>query len=63
VVAAAPFALPAGLDRPGFGRVPPDWPEALTVPALGLSSLAFPRHVADDTALGSIGKFKFSAAK
>jgi hypothetical protein len=63
VVSATTFGLPAGLDRPGFGRVPPEWPEALDVPALGLSSLAFPRHVADDTELGSIGKFTFTAAK
>lgn len=63
ILSAAPCELPAGLDRPGFGRVPPAWPAALTVPALEMSRLAFPRHAADDAALGSIGKFSFPASK
>ncbi len=63
VVAAAAFGLPADFDRPGMGRVPPAWPEALSVSALGVSRLAFPRHAVDDAALASIGKFTFKAAK
>lgn len=61
VVAAQPFALPAGIDRPGLGRSPLDWPSALTCSSFGVARLAFPPQAPPDGELAAIEAFDFPA--
>lgn len=62
IVAGQPFTLPAGLDRPGFGRAPPDWPAAFEVPAAAVARASF-RHPAPSVGqLRAIADFDFGGA-
>ena len=61
LAAGSPFTVPAGIDRPGFGRTPPPWPASLQLGTYGLKSLAFPRPAAPTADQVAIGQFTFPA--
>jgi hypothetical protein len=61
VVAAQPFTLPAGIDRPGLGRAPLAWPAVLTCSSWGLSRLAFPPQTPPGADVAAIESFEFPA--
>jgi hypothetical protein len=61
IVAAKDFTLPSTVDRPGFGRTPPDWPAALTLGAFGLKSLAFRTDAPTHGDVEAIKTFVFPA--
>ncbi len=59
IAASRAFTLPAGIDRPGFGRTPLSWPAALQLSNYGLKSVAFPRPSAPTADQNAIGGFVF----
>ena len=54
--------LPASVDRPGYGRTPPAWPDSLEMTAWVITSLAFPRVDASSSEKLSIKGFAFQGA-
>ena len=59
LASGTPFTLPSTVDRPGFGRAPPDWPLALHVSSWGLAQLSFPRNPAAEGEIHHIQDFSF----
>ncbi|MHC5209540.1 MAG: hypothetical protein ACYTG2_02335 [Planctomycetota bacterium] len=61
VVARHDVSLPSGVDRPGWGRTPPDWPDCMEMTAWTISSLAFPKAQPTGSEQLSIKGFAFTA--
>ncbi|HYN64195.1 MAG TPA: hypothetical protein VES36_06280, partial [Candidatus Limnocylindrales bacterium] len=59
IMASQAFQLPAALDRPGYGRTPPAWPDSLLVHALQVSKLSFPPAGPSSQEKQSIQRFSF----
>lgn len=62
VLAATPLTVPASFDRPGWGRSPLPWPTVLETGALGLATMAFPRHAVQASEAKAIKAFAFPKA-
>jgi hypothetical protein len=62
VVAGHDVLLPAGVDRPGWGRAPAAWPEGLQMTAFVIATLAFPRVDATGLEALSIKGYAFTGS-
>jgi len=59
IVSGQPFTLPSSVDRPGYDRTPPAWPDSLQLNALAVSSLSFPPAVPSGAETQAIRRFTF----
>jgi hypothetical protein len=60
VVAGHEIALPAGVDRPGFGRAPVAWPDCLAMTGWTIATLGFPLATASGLEELTIKEFAFA---